>query len=89
MIRNGYTLYDIKAKYFSSPICYANDEEVKRAMSQMLLSKNEQNPYVRFPWDFQLFRIFSFDDLSAEIKLELKIEFVCELGSLIREEDQS
>lgn len=77
-----YSLYDVKAGVYNSPVLFRNDDEALRVMSDSLSSSN-MSLVSSHPEDFSLFRIGHFDDETGEILLPAKICKVCDVCSLV------
>jgi len=70
---NTYSLFDIKAEYYSYPFKAQNDETAKRMVKNNLQDpQNNQTEYVQNPEDFILFKIGGFDDANGKVESEVK-----------------
>lgn len=66
---NMYAVYDAKAAVFQKPFFFANDDVAMRAFAGIMA--NPDDPMARFPEDFVLHEVGSWDDdLGAVIGVE-------------------
>lgn len=65
MLLNIYSIYDNKAKAFSSPFYMQNDEVAKRVFH--IMANNPESDYYHHPDDFILYHIGAFEDGTAAI----------------------
>lgn len=59
----GYSIYDNQAKYFTPPFFMKNEAEAKRAFGEV--ANNPQSDACKFPNDFCLYEVGTFDDSTA------------------------
>ena len=64
-----YTIKDLKADVFYSPVLQKHEVEFCRAMTETL---KEHIVFSTYPSDFEVFVIGSFDDISGKIRPEFK-----------------
>lgn len=61
---NVYSMYDVKAQSFAAPMVFVNDEICRRGVLGVLGGDNEMS---KFPGDFDVYRIGTFDTDDALI----------------------
>ena len=84
MDKNLYSIFDKKAGTFMQPFVDLTDGTATRQCMDLL--KNTNSPFAKFPEDFTLMRIGSWDELKGEPKGEIPPEFIVELSSLTTKE---
>lgn len=62
MITNVYSIFDVKAKVFGSPFYAQCDEIAIRNCAAAVRDDGQNSMLSKFPEDFTLYRIGSFDD---------------------------
>ncbi|AXH73210.1 MAG: nonstructural protein [Microviridae sp.] len=67
MILHVYSIFDMKASYFSAPFFMAHDALAMRAASD--LAQDTSSAPGRHPADFALMKLGSFDDQTATFEL--------------------
>ena len=73
MKSNLYSIYDIKAEYYSKPFVAQNDEVAQRLITNSFRDpQSSQSEYVLNPQDFQLVRLATFDDGDGHIEADMK-----------------
>jgi len=65
MLKKMYSVYDSKSEIFSSPFTSVNDSTAVRDFSRAV--NDEQTDINRFPLDYSLFTLGTFDDTSGVI----------------------
>lgn len=65
MLINTYVIFDTKAKMYNKPFYLQNDNIAKRAFSD--LANDPQTDVFKHPTDFQLFKVGTYEDTTAEI----------------------
>ena len=77
-----YTLWDDKAKFFSTPFFSRNDDVATRDFSNIVM--NEQNPMHRSKGDYSLYRLGAFhpDDVDLPLTPDEKPVLVIDGSSL-------
>ncbi len=81
MLREIYCIKDIKVAAFISPFAMANEVHAKRYFHE--LCNDETSTINKYPSDYELFRLGTFDDSSGEMVTE--IEFLCNAVSAANE----
>lgn len=81
MISKVFSVFDVKAGVYSSPVLSINEGTFCRGM-QNTLQSDPQMVYNKFPEDYRVCKIGEFDDQTAEVK-SCKPEIVCEMNALI------
>jgi hypothetical protein len=66
MIKQIYSIYDMKAECFTSPIVQVNEEISKRIWVETIADENSQ--FAKHPFDYALFHLGSFDDTSGVVQ---------------------
>ena len=66
MLKNTYSLLDTKAQTYTNPFYFAQNGEALRALDGIV--NDGQTQVSKYPEDFQLYKIGTFDDVSGEIK---------------------
>lgn len=79
MKRNLYCIKDVKVSAFTSPFTMQGDVQAKRYFHEM--SNDENTTLSKYPADFELFRLGSFDDSSGELFTGL--EFLCNVVTVM------
>jgi hypothetical protein len=79
MIRNLYSIFDLKAQYHGNPFLETTDEV---AMRTVISSMNADSLLAKHPEDFVLDRLGTYDDGSGEIVSE--VELLIQLTELIK-----
>ncbi|AXL14556.1 nonstructural protein [Microviridae sp.] len=85
MKKNLYTIYDTKAKTYNNLITHDNDATIKRELSHMINS-NDNNQYSAHSSDFALFKIGLYDTENAKITLLDAPTNLCNLNTLKNQE---
>ena len=68
-----YSIYDIKAEFYSKPFVAQNDEVAIRVIQNSFKDPQAaQSEYVMNPADFQLARLATFDDSEGSIEPDQK-----------------
>lgn len=80
-----YSIYDIKSKIFTTPR-YAINENTAKRMFYCVFNENK-SMYKIFPNDYQVFKIGTFDDVTAEIILEARPTFMWQASEFVTEPD--
>lgn len=83
MIIQMYTIYDKKAKTFQHPFCSPNRATMMRTITDNL-QRNPEGLLSKYPEDYDLIGLGTFDVSSAEIVVPDK-SFICSLKDLILE----
>ncbi len=79
MIKQLYSLKDVKSDFFGTPVPFHNDEDAKRGLSSIF--NNPQSQAATYPQDFRLYKIGSLDDNSGTLT-PIDPKFICELAIL-------
>lgn len=88
MISLMFSVFDRKAKTFSVPFFSQRRELAIRSVASMVSDVSAQaSMLARFPEDFALFQLGSFDDESAKLELLGIPELVCNAVDLKRPAD--
>lgn len=69
MLKTLYSVYDRKSKTYAAPFTEVADGTAIRAM-QDLISNNQNHPFARYPEDFELVRVGSFNEIDGSISEE-------------------
>lgn len=80
-----YALRDVKADSFTVPVAFTRDELAVREVGQMIAHK--QGDPGKYPADFSLYRIGSFDSSSGELKSLQIPELVASCLSMVPKDD--
>lgn len=70
-----YSVYDSKGKYYDQPRLYRNSADASRAFESAC--KDQNSSFYKFPKDFILYEIGSFDQNTGTIMPLEKINHVC------------
>jgi len=81
-MKNIYVLHDSKAKMYHTPFYMVNDDACLRTMVDMV--NNQENEVSKFPEDFTLFNIGTFDEETANIELLQERVTICRCHELIQ-----
>lgn len=76
---NAYSFYDVKAGVFSHPFYVVNDEVAMRNAEQM---SKQEGVLQKYPKDFQLYRIGTFDDSAGLLTPEVPAFLLCGVDQL-------
>lgn len=74
MINQMYVVYDSKSETYNKPICMLNNQVAERSARDLM--NHQDNEISRNPADFTMFRIGTYDELTAQIKPLDKFEVV-------------
>lgn len=77
-----YSVWDRKSCVFNSPVGWHNAEQAKRELS-MFLDGHRDTVLARFPDDFCLMRVGSWDDHSGTLTPISPAEYICGLRCLL------
>lgn len=66
MLKTLYSVYDRKSKTYATPFTEIADGTAIRAM-QDLIANNQNHPFARYPEDFELVRVGSFNEIDGSI----------------------
>lgn len=66
MILRVYSIFDRKAEVFNAPMCFVNDDILRRALTQIIPNDADMQ---RFPEDFDVYFIGTFDNGSGYVGL--------------------
>ena len=81
MVVHVFTVLDKKSEVYGYPMCFQNAEVAKR---QILDEIQKPNSFLgKYPEDFGLYRIASFDDAKGVVVPLDEPQLVCEISSLI------
>lgn len=80
MIFKMYAIYDSKTCYYHPPMMNTNDEAMCRALLEQFMLK--QSMITRFPVDYGLYCIGSFDDNSGKV-VQIEPTFIIKIDELI------
>lgn len=69
MLKTMYSVYDKKGQTYAAPFTEIKDGTAIRAM-QDLMSSNPNHPFSRYPEDFELVRVGTFNELDASVSDE-------------------
>lgn len=83
MDKNLYSIFDKKSGTYMQPFVELTDGTATRQCMDLL--KNPNTPFSKFPEDFTLMRIGSWDEVKGEPKSEIPPEFIVELDNLKQE----
>lgn len=72
MVLGLYSVYDITAMVYSPPFCAVNDEVAKRVFQQLVAS-DPTAMIARYPKDFIVKRVGSFDDALGDVSSTLHV----------------
>jgi len=81
MILKMYTIYDRKSELHHPPVYYHNTGHAMRGM--MMIFADENMVFHKYPADFQVFEIGSFDDADASLK-QIKPHLICSGTELVK-----
>lgn len=81
MILEMFTIYDVKARVYQTPKFALNEAMAKRNFEIHLTEEN--TIFTKFPDDFQIFHIGSYDDDTGEIKQKKKPTYLYSVRDLI------
>ena len=85
MLSRVYSIYDVKTKVYLPPVYCQNDDDAMRFMTMRL----EGFPLMaKFPQDYRLYYIGTFNDANGVLERSDKPEFVCEIIDLLINEDR-
>ena len=84
MDKNLYSIFDKKSATFMQPFVELTDGTATRQCMDLL--QNPNTPFSKFPEDFTLMRIGSWDELKGEPKGEVPPEFIVELSTIANKE---
>lgn len=62
---NMYVIFDTKAKFYNKPFYLQNDNVALRAFTD--LANDETTDVFKHPTDFQLYKVGTYDDVTATI----------------------
>jgi hypothetical protein len=66
MLKTLYSVYDRKSKIYAQPFTEVADGTAIRAM-QDIIANNPNHPFARYPEDFELIRVGSFNEMDGSI----------------------
>lgn len=85
MITQVFSIFDVKAKSFGVPFYATNKELAMRNVAAVVNDGSEQSGMLsKFPEDFVLYHVASFDDEQGVFEPKGKAEQVCMLVALRR-----
>lgn len=76
MVKQLFSIHDVKAKYFFAPVSLNSEGEARRLLSDAV--SDTQTVINRHPEDFRLYRLGEFDDNSGVLSPLAQPEFVCD-----------
>lgn len=65
-LKRLYSVYDEKAKYFTSPFTHRSDDEAKREFGAAV--KNSKTAISQYPGDFKLYVVGTYDDSTGSVE---------------------
>lgn len=80
MVVRLYSIYDMKTRVFSPPMLYHNDAHAMRDLSGEL--DKAQSMVAKFPHDFEIRFLGTWNDASGEIVQEAIPDVVCRFSDL-------
>jgi len=80
MITNMYVVYDSKSECYNKPFCLINDKVAFRSAESIVEDKTSE--IAKHPEDYTMFRIGTYEDLTAEIELLSSREVICRFHQL-------
>lgn len=86
MVKNIYSVYDKKAKYYSTVFLFSQDAEAVRAFSDVV--KDKRTMIGLHPSDFSLYRIGRFDDNTGGVDKLTPVYFLNNGDDFIEKEDE-
>lgn len=84
MEKNLYSIFDKKSGTYMQPFVELTDGTATRQCMDLLANPN--TPFAKFPDDFTLMRIGSWDEIEGKPKGQIPPEFIVELSSLTNKE---
>ncbi len=81
MIVQLYSVYDVKTRVYSPPVCCHNDGHAERVFTNVFSDPNHMAS--KYPEDFKLFSVGSFDDSTAIITMVCNPKFMCNASDLL------
>lgn len=81
---NAYSLNDKKSRTFAAPFFFHNDAQAIRAL--VATARDEITTIAKFPEDFDLYRIGSFDDSTGQLET-LTPEFLVNAQEILAQFD--
>ena len=84
MEKNLYSIFDKKSGTYMQPFVELTDGTATRQCMDLL--GNPNTPFAKFPDDFTLMRIGSWDEIEGKPKGQIPPEFIVELSSLTNKE---
>lgn len=81
MLKQMYSIYDEKAKFYSQPVNYNSPDDASRMMYGF--ANDERSPYSSRPSDFKVYHMGTFDDCSGELVSKQPPEFFAELQQFV------
>jgi len=79
MVKNVYSVYDRKMKYYVRPVVIPNDDEARRSFSGVFSGENDIS---KFPQDYRIDYLGKFDDSTGEFIPQIPPTLFCELTEL-------
>jgi len=80
-----YAMQDIKTKFYHQPILCQNDAHARRRYTEIV----EATPsLMRFPEDYRIYNIGTYDDSDAKIVPANPTSLLCEVTSLIEKKEE-
>jgi hypothetical protein len=86
MIKNMYSILDTKSKTYGPVVFEVNHATVMRGITEEL--KNPQSTLAKYPEDFHLFYLGTFDDQTATFGLMEAPQNMCGLFELMPDKEQ-
>lgn len=83
MVVRLYSIYDMKTRVFSPPMLYHNDAHAMRDLSREL--EKEQSMVAKFPHDFEIRSVGSWNDSTGEIEQTEIPVVVCRFSDLVEQ----
>lgn len=81
MIREIFSIYDMKTAVYQQPMYAINEEDAKRNITAFLM-QDKESLLSRFPDNYKLYRLGIFEDHTGEINTE-NFEEICNLQELV------
>ena len=85
MPKNLYSIFDKKSGTFMQPFVELTDGTATRQCMDLLAQLN--SPFAKYPEDFTLMRIGSWDEVEGKPKGQVPPEFIVELTSLVKPQE--
>lgn len=83
-----YSIYDRKTCVYFAPMCYHNDEHMKRELS-MGLKQDPRSAIMQFPHDYAVYQVGEWTDEAGSLTSVTPVRLVCEVSAIIKESSRA